>query len=794
MSASNLLSTKKDLLLILFMALLGVVGAPSPSGAAITSKGTEFWLAFPQGYGNSTNPATLQLFITSDTATSGQVQIPGNGFTAAFTVAAGASTQIILPDVEATLSDGKAALGIHVTATNQVSVYGLNYVQFASDGYLGLPVEALGTSYMVCSYKNETFNSSSLISTEFAVAGTQDCTQLTITPQLTVGSHKAGVPYSVSLNQGDVYQLQDPTVPDDLTGTLISSDKPVAVFGAHACDFVPAGVQSCNHLVEELWPLQYWGTQFVTMPLATRTGGDTIRFISSANNTSVTVNGTALVPLAQGWSIDENESVPLYITSNNPIYVVQFSDGGTQDNSGTSYAPDPTMISVPPVNEFDTSYTIGMPMTEFTGNYENILTSSPGSVTIDGTQIPTAWYTPIAGTYQGTQISVTQGVHQLSSSVPFGVAVYGFGNEDAYGYPGGLYFSSNTPVPTSTPAGVCYTPTSTNTPTLSPTHTTTNTRTPTSTPTPTRTPSLTPTFTSTHTDTNTFTPTIVWTPTVTDTFTITNTPSLTLTATQTYSPTLTGTPTPTSTITETFTPSNTSTSTETPTSTFSPTLTGTPTPTPTITVTPTSSDTPTPTTSTSDTPIFTFTPTDTPTETDTATSTSTPTPTWTPSPTLTSTSTATVTSSNTPTNTATLTTTPSSTPTLTTSPTPTSSATPTATPTPTPTPSDAATLSPTNSPTGTLASSPCEIHVWPNPFNPAKAVDGVLKISCLPDEATVDFYSISGESVARVTAVTQPATWDGRNHNDVPVSSGIYYYVIHQGTQVLQVGKLLVIN
>jgi hypothetical protein len=105
-----------------------------------------------------------------------------------------------------------------------------------------------------------------------------------------------------------------------------------------------------------------------------------------------------------------------------------------------------------------------------------------------------------------------------------------------------------------------------------------------------------------------------------------------------------------------------------------------------------------------------------------------------------------------------------------------------------------ATLSPTISPTGTWSTSPCEIHVWPNPFNPAKAVDGVLKISCLPDGTTVDFYTLSGERAERITAMAQPATWDGRNENGVPVSSGVYYYVIQQGKQVLQVGKLLVIN
>jgi hypothetical protein len=73
-------------------------------------------------------------------------------------------------------------------------------------------------------------------------------------------------------------------------------------------------------------------------------------------------------------------------------------------------------------------------------------------------------------------------------------------------------------------------------------------------------------------------------------------------------------------------------------------------------------------------------------------------------------------------------------------------------------------------------------------------VDGVLKISCLPDGTTVDFYTLSGERVRRVDSMAQWASWDGRNENGVPVSSGIYYYVVQQGKQVLQAGKLLVDN
>ncbi|HJT23613.1 MAG TPA: S8 family serine peptidase, partial [bacterium] len=160
------------------------------------------------------------------------------------------------------------------------------------------------------------------------------------------------------------------------------------------------------------------------------------------------------------------------------------------------------------------------------------------------------------------------------------------------------------------------------------------------------------------------------------------------------------------------------------------------------------------------------------------------------SPTLTRTMTPTATASRTLTNTPTQTGTSTATasPTLTVSPTP--SLTPTFTPLNlfTFTPSSTPTLTPTPSPTPS-----CEIHLWPNPFNPSRAVDGVLKISCLPEGANILFYTLSGEFVARVESQGALTTWKGHNQNNAPVSPGIYYYVIQQGPDVLQSGKILVL-
>ena len=105
------------------------------------------------------------------------------------------------------------------------------------------------------------------------------------------------------------------------------------------------------------------------------------------------------------------------------------------------------------------------------------------------------------------------------------------------------------------------------------------------------------------------------------------------------------------------------------------------------------------------------------------------------------------------------------------------------TPTPTPTATPTAVFSPTPA---------CQTHVWPDPFNPNYAVGGTLKVSCLPVGATVSFYTVSGELMNQVDAAGGMAQWNGTNRQGAPVSSGIYFYVIQSGSNVLEKGKFLI--
>ena len=224
----------------------------SPSHAQTTqdSKGTDFWLLFNTNLGS---PA-LSLFITGDVATAGTVAIPGLAFTAPFTVVPGTVTTVNLPAGAAlTLADGIENRGIHVTSAAEVTVYGLNRIQATTDAYLGLPTDILGTDYIVLGYANTIVHTSA--GTQFGVVATQNTTTVTITPSVATGARAAGVPYNVVLNQGQTYQLRNTGFgfSFDLSGTIITSDKPIGVFGGNQCTNIPNGnFQACDHVVEEL--------------------------------------------------------------------------------------------------------------------------------------------------------------------------------------------------------------------------------------------------------------------------------------------------------------------------------------------------------------------------------------------------------------------------------------------------------------------------------------------------------------------------------------------------------------
>ena len=396
------------------------------------SKGKDFWLTFP----GNLSAGNLTFFISGDEATTGTVSAPGTGFTTNFTVTPGAVTSVVLPTntLEINSSDVIENKGIHITSGKEVTVYGLNRVQFTTDAYLALPTDILGTSYINLGYKNTNI----VNSTQFGIVASQNGTVVTITPTVTTGTRLAGVAYNITLNQGQTYLLRNTNAaPQDLSGTIITSTKPIAVFGSMQCANIPDGYVACDHIVEQLPPTTAWGKNFISVPLKTRTRGDTFRFLASANNTTVEVNGSIVATLNKGQLFETILTTSSQIKANNPILVAQYSNGSSFDG----VTSDPFMMLITPYEQYLGNYTFSTPASGFSGNYVNVVApaAAVGALKLDGVVIPAASFSPIGSTgFRGAQLNISLGSHTINgSSLPFGIFVYGYDSYDSYGYPGG---------------------------------------------------------------------------------------------------------------------------------------------------------------------------------------------------------------------------------------------------------------------------------------------------------------------------------------------------------------------
>ncbi|MDR1265615.1 MAG: hypothetical protein LBK42_08680 [Propionibacteriaceae bacterium] len=417
------------------LACAGLVGLTAPPAVAASSEGTEFWLVFDA---NEIASGSLTVYVSGAAGTTVVVEVPGLSLSYPFTIPSDG-----LADVEV---DSAARLGmnlswswggqttaeraVHVTASAPVTVYGLNRLQYTTDAFLAYPTDALDTRYRVVDYGAT--SDTGLTKAQFSIVASQPgTTQVHIEP--TAASGLAAT--DISLQLGEAFEWQTITT---ATGTLITADKPVAVFGGSRCANVPSNVAACDHLTEQLAPPSTWGQTFVTFPLATRTKGDTFRLVADQDNTTITVQKSTpeTLTLAAGQYHEFMADEPMTIQADKPIAVAQYSNGSDWDG----VTSDPFMVMIPPQEQgFTTSIFATPTTTPFVSNFVNIAvpTADTAQVTLDGQVISQAW-TPIPGSiYSAIALPLDPGTHQVTAPTTAQTIIYGFDQYDSYGYPGG---------------------------------------------------------------------------------------------------------------------------------------------------------------------------------------------------------------------------------------------------------------------------------------------------------------------------------------------------------------------
>jgi len=121
-----------------------------------------------------------------------------------------------------------------IISSEKIGVYGMNSVEGSCDGFLAFPVSALGTVHYTLSYFPPNHKS------QIGLIATRNGTVVNVTLRLVTRPvfnliwngtmYQNGQTISIPMNQYDTVQLQDNS---DLTGTLVVSNFPIAVFSGN---------------------------------------------------------------------------------------------------------------------------------------------------------------------------------------------------------------------------------------------------------------------------------------------------------------------------------------------------------------------------------------------------------------------------------------------------------------------------------------------------------------------------------------------------------------------------------
>jgi hypothetical protein len=230
----------------------------------------------------------------------------------------------------------------------------------------------------------------------------------------------------------------------DLTGTVVrvvSGPNP-AVFGGHDCAFVPFNKWACDHLEEQMFPLETWGTHYLCPRNVTQVSGEPTgwRVLSGADANEISFSPSSVHPavtLDKGEFIEFGNFEDFEIVGEGRVSVAQFMVG--QNYTSDTNPPlngDPAMALAVPVEQYRTSYIFLAP-TSYVSNYLTVVHKTGSYPSLDGITIA-GDTVEITDEYARTNLQIAGGVHDITSTEPFGIEVYGVGSYTSYMYPGGL--------------------------------------------------------------------------------------------------------------------------------------------------------------------------------------------------------------------------------------------------------------------------------------------------------------------------------------------------------------------
>ncbi|MBI5534172.1 MAG: IgGFc-binding protein [Deltaproteobacteria bacterium] len=369
-----------------------------------------------------------------------------------------------------------------ITSSAPIVVYQFNVFTntYSNDASLLLPTNALGKIHRVIGWvAGHPFPTNfpgigTIIDRSYVtVVGTKENTLVKVRPSWRIRGNPPiaatgpGESIDITIGPFDVLNLEtddalmkeDMKVATDLTGTIVESTQPVAVFSGVESTQSPAGFEiptypgwgtgdTCclDHLEEQIFPVESVGMHYVITRSPIRSTSswrepDVIRFLGVAEDAEVK---TTLPPPYDSFTIQPGEVITTWaqndfvVESSKPVMVGQIliSNGYVEG----AVIGDPSLTIYPPVEQYRTEYVILTP-NSWDKNYVVISVEVGTDVQLDGSAT-TGCTTESAGTvlgiqYESRRCPLNEGVHHLSGAKPFGIVAYGYGSAGSYAFAGG---------------------------------------------------------------------------------------------------------------------------------------------------------------------------------------------------------------------------------------------------------------------------------------------------------------------------------------------------------------------
>ncbi len=488
----------------LLLASSMLVKAQSTVVDGQSTEGKDFWVTFMQADQDPNNELTLSLSISARKKCQVTISNPFTNYTETVDVAANEMKLVELYTGNVLRDNARSAMetsgkvcyavnsekvdtcALHVTATENISLFATNYKRATFDATNVLPTASLLDEYIIQTYTPSDHGGvEKTQGSHFCVIAAEDNTIIDYCPseptalieqakskyafsggegmteeEIALANYQYGKDtlHSPVLMKGQVYYVwtgMKDKDPGDLSGTYVRAQggKKIAVFQGCPHTNIPYQVKQRDHIFSQAMPTQYWGNTFVLTASASRPC-DAIRILALNDGTEVRINGNLVHTFdfatnpkhywefeigtngayAQNGSCVVTTSCPCAVH----LFIVSQQYHGDKNSSG-----DPAMLWINPIEQQIDQVTFATYSSKngTTAHNVNVVTDKPENMFLDNASIQEQ-FKPVSGssTYYYAQIDLgsVAASHTLKSTKSHFIAhVYGFTSNESYGYSAG---------------------------------------------------------------------------------------------------------------------------------------------------------------------------------------------------------------------------------------------------------------------------------------------------------------------------------------------------------------------